>query len=197
MTDYWGELRLLSYKTLEHAMNLPPFRYHPDPIASGSVKASDAKCRCCRKPRGYIYTGPVYAEKELDDSLCPWCIAAGTAYQKYDALFVDTDAIDGAPEEVIDEISQRTPGFNSWQGEQWPVCCEDATAFLKPVGIAEIRRDHHALEGSLMSYIVYEMGISGGAANRLLESLDRDKGPTAYLFRCLHCERHHVYVDRM
>jgi uncharacterized protein len=178
-------------------MNLPLFRYHPDPIASRSVSPSDTKCRCCRQSRGFIYTGPVYAEKDLDDSLCPWCIADGSAHRKFDATFVDSEAFDGIPESTIDEVSQRTPGFNSWQSEQWPVCCGDATAFVSPAGIQDIRRDHRELEGAVLSHIIYDMSISGGAATRLLQSLDRDKGPTAFLFRCLHCERHHVYVDML
>jgi uncharacterized protein len=28
-------------------MDLPVLRYHPDPIASGSIAASDAQCDCC------------------------------------------------------------------------------------------------------------------------------------------------------
>jgi uncharacterized protein CbrC (UPF0167 family) len=177
-------------------MTLPQFRYHPDPIATGSIAASDATCRCCRQPRGYIYTGPVYAEKDLDDAICPWCIADGAANRKFDANFVDSEAFDdGAPEAAIDEITERTPGFNAWQGERWPVCCDDATAFAGPAGITEIRRDYRELEGAVLSHIIYDMSISGGAATRLLQSLDKDKGPTAFFFRCLHCERHHLYVD--
>jgi uncharacterized protein CbrC (UPF0167 family) len=179
-------------------MNLPLFRYHSDPIASGSIVASDAKCLCCRQNRGFVYTGPVYAEKDLEDSICPWCIADGAAHRKFDAEFVDTEAFaEGAPQAAMDEISQRTPGFSSWQSEQWPVCCDDATAFVTPVGIQEIRKDFRELEGSVLSHIIYEMSISGGAATRLLNSLDREKGPTAFLFRCLHCEQPHVYVDML
>ena len=36
--------------------------------------------------------------------------------------------------------------------------------------------------GSLLSHIIYEPGISGGAATRLLGSLNRENGPTVYLF---------------
>ncbi|WP_175969004.1 CbrC family protein [Burkholderia sp. BCC0322] len=28
-------------------MSLPAFRYHPDPLATGSVICSDARCACC------------------------------------------------------------------------------------------------------------------------------------------------------
>ncbi|MCP4306259.1 MAG: CbrC family protein [bacterium] len=39
---------------------LPSFRYHPDPIATGSIRPSDeAVCRRCSRNRGFIYVGPV------------------------------------------------------------------------------------------------------------------------------------------
>ena len=92
--------------------SLPAFRYHPDPIASGSVVASTKECRSCEKVRGFIYTGPTYSDEELDDALCPWCIADGGASQKFEATFVDSEAFTGdASEEVMRTICERTPGF--------------------------------------------------------------------------------------
>jgi uncharacterized protein len=177
-------------------MELPSFRFHPDPIRSGSVFESDAKCRRCKKSRGYIYTGPVYSEEELDDSICPWCIADGSAHEKFDATFIDTEAFpDGISPEIIDEIACRTPGFSCWQNEQWLTCCGGAMAFLEPAGIQEIRQRYPRLDGNLMSYIVYELKISGGAAKRMLESLNRDSGPTAYVFQCRQCDVQNAFVD--
>jgi len=67
----------------------PVFRYHPNPIASGSIVASGAQCVRCEQRRGFIYAGPSYCEVELDVALCPWCIADGSAHEKFDASFVD------------------------------------------------------------------------------------------------------------
>lgn len=176
---------------------LPAFRYHPDPLRSGSVEASDADCRCCGRARGYVYTGPVYAAvNDLDGALCPWCIADGSAARKFDASFVDAEAFpEGLPEAIVEEVSLRTPGYSAWQQEAWPVCCDDAAAFMRPAGIDDIRRDQRELEAQLLSHIIYEMGISGGAATRLLDSLKRDHSPTAYLFRCPHCEMFKFHID--
>jgi uncharacterized protein CbrC (UPF0167 family) len=179
-------------------MNLPTFRYHPDPLASGSIVASNATCRCCEQSRGFIYTAAVYSEDELDDALCPWCIADGSAHKKFDATFVDSEALlDHVPAPVLLEITERTPGYSAWQQENWPVCCNDAAAFLEPVGAVELRARYRDQEGALMSHIVHEMKFSGGAAVRLLSSLRRDTSPTAYLFRCLHCERTLFHVDHL
>jgi uncharacterized protein CbrC (UPF0167 family) len=178
-------------------VDLPVFRYHPDPIRSGSIVESTQKCRSCRQARGYIYTGPVYSEENLDDSLCPWCIAEGLAHEKFGAEFVDVAAFpEESPDLVVQQITRRTPGYNTWQGELWPVCCGDATAFLMPAGTAEIRAYHRELESSILGHIIYDMQISGGAAIRMLESLDRENGPTLHLFQCLECQKHHFYVDQ-
>ncbi|MGH7712620.1 MAG: CbrC family protein, partial [Gemmatimonadaceae bacterium] len=91
-------------------MTLPEFRYHPDPIASGSIVVSSAMCRCCGQSRGYIYDGPVYAGEELTDALCPWCIADGSAHAKFDAAFTDSEAFAvGTPASAVQEIAERTP----------------------------------------------------------------------------------------
>jgi uncharacterized protein CbrC (UPF0167 family) len=177
-------------------MDLPSFRYHPDPIASGSIAASDAECACCGARRGFIYTGPVYSEEELDDRLCPWCIADGSAYARFDASFCDPAGFpDDIAHDVVEEICYRTPGFSAWQQEKWLTCCGDAAAFLEPAGYAEIGARYPQLEGTLMMYIVHELEISGGAATRFLHALDRDRGPTAYVFACRHCDAKPAYID--
>lgn len=177
--------------------DLPVFRYHPDPVASGSVAHSSAVCACCGEARGYLYTGPVYSEMELDDALCPWCIADGSAHARFDATFVDSEAFDeSATDAQIVLITQRTPGFAAWQSERWLSCCEEPAAFVGPLGYAEIQANYLRLEGSLMSNIVYELGVSGGAATRLMQSLKRDASPTAFAFRCVHCETLLGYVDQ-
>lgn len=177
---------------------LPAFRYHPDPLASGSVTASARKCKCCKRARGFIYTGPVYAEKDLDEALCPWCIADGSAAEKFEATFVDSEAfVDDASEAAVKEITERTLGFSAWQSEQWPSCCGEPAAFVTPAGIAEIRARFYQLEGSLMMHIVHELGISGGAARQFLESLRRDQSPTVFVFKCHHCDTQPFYVDSL
>lgn len=175
---------------------LPSFRYHVDPLASGSVEPSDATCDCCGRARGFVYVGPVYCEESVDLALCPWCIASGEANRRYDATFVDSEAFDDQTAAAqVGMVVERTPGFNSWQPERWLSCCGEPAAFVTPAGISDIRSRFRYQEATLMTYIVHELGISGGAANRLLERLSRDAGPTAYVFKCLHCDNYPAYVD--
>jgi len=65
---------------------LPSFRYHPDPLGTGAIKATpDSPCLGCNRIRGYLYVGPVHTEKNfiLDEHLCPWCVADGIAAKKF------------------------------------------------------------------------------------------------------------------
>jgi uncharacterized protein CbrC (UPF0167 family) len=175
---------------------LPSFRYHPDPIDTGSIAESGATCAVCEEERGFIYAGPVYAEDDFEDAICPWCIADGSAHRSLGATFVDSEAFAAdTPDTVVAEITERTPGFAAWQAEEWPSCCGDAAAFVGPIGISEIRSKYRHLEAFVLRQIIYGLGISGGAATRMLESLRRDASPTAYLFECLHCEERLVHLD--
>jgi uncharacterized protein len=160
--------------------------------------ASPQCCQCCQRARGYIYTGPVYSEQELAEALCPWCIADGSAAKRFGATFVDSEAFAAdASEPVIEEITERTPGFNTWQTERWPSCCGEPAAFVTPAGIAEIRAQFYQLEGSLMTHIVHDLGLSGGAARQFLESLRRDHSPTVFVFKCQRCDTHPFLVDQL
>jgi uncharacterized protein len=166
---------------------LPTFRYHPNPMATGSVVPSPAVCLACGQARGYIYAGPVYAVDEITDGLCPWCIADGTAATKFDAEFTDAEAAGSmtiaAP--IRDELLHRTPGYTSWQQDHWLYHCEDGCAFLGAVGRIELDAHPEALE-------MLRDRHQGGS---YVETLSRDGSPTAYLFRCLRCGAYLAYSD--
>ncbi|MBE9103186.1 CbrC family protein [Vacuolonema iberomarrocanum] len=163
---------------------LPKFKYHPDPIATGSVKQSTEICQCCGLIRGYVYTSNVYAEEELQDQLCPWCIADGSAAKKFDAAFSDDYSLihEGIDQSIVDEVTQRTPGFDTWQQEVWLTHCNDACQFL----------------GDATKYDLFELAIGKG---QLVDADDwgnpdfaemakyyEPKGsPALYKFRCIHC----------
>jgi hypothetical protein len=91
-------------------LDLPKFRYHPDPVETGNIKESDNLCASCGNARGYIYTGPVFSIDELDDCICPWCIADGNAHEKFDASFTDRDGIGdyGSWEDVPESVREKT-----------------------------------------------------------------------------------------
>jgi uncharacterized protein len=178
-------------------MSLPSFKYHPEPLATGSVVESDATCACCGKTRGYIYTGPVFAEAELDDSICPWCIADGSAHTSFDAEFTDAAGVGGyripnqLTKSVIDEVAFRTPGFSGWQQEHWLACCNDAAAFVGRAGYRELQDKWPEAVAAIQA----DCGLDGAEWQEFFRCLDRDGSPTAYVFRCLHCRNYLGYQD--
>ena len=179
--------------------SLPTFKYHPDPLDTGNVVQSDIECVCCGKQRGYIYTGPVYAVEEYDNEICPWCIADGTAHEKLDAEFHDSEGVPGwafmdcpeVSEDIIEEICWRTPGFAGWQQEQWATCCDDAAAFLGRAGHKELNeRWPGAIEA-----IQDSTGLDDAEWTSFFRALQRAGAPTAYVFQCLHCKKLTGYQD--
>jgi uncharacterized protein len=179
-------------------MALPTFKYHPDPLATGMVVKSDTECACCGKPRGFIYTGPVYAVEEYDQCICPWCIADGSAHEKLEASFTDDAGIGGGgmwdevPEEVIEEVAYRTPGFSGWQQEQWWTHCGDAAQFIGRAGKKELT----ALGPHAIAAIQESAGLSDGPEwDEFFSALDKEGSPTAYMFRCWKCGELGGYQD--
>ena len=178
-------------------MTLPTFRYHQDPIATGSIEPSSAVCRACGQARGYIYTGPVYADIELEDALCPWCIADGSAAARFAAEFVDPAGVgdngrwDPVPAAVADEVAKRTPAFTGWQQERWWTHCGDAAVFLGRAGHAELDSKWPGAIEALRN----EIGFEGADWDEYFRSLDAEGSPTAYVFRCRHCGALGGYSD--
>jgi uncharacterized protein CbrC (UPF0167 family) len=179
-------------------MLLPTFKYHPDPVATGSIVESDGECICCEQARGFIYAGPVYATESNDDCICPWCIADGSAHEKLEATFTDEELIgggglwDAVPPDVCEEVAFRTPGFVGWQQEMWWTHCGDAGQFIGRAGYRELAA--HGAEA--VEAIRQSTGLRPSAEwDRFFQALDKDGSPTAYLFRCLHCGQLGGYQD--
>ncbi|HSX67600.1 CbrC family protein [Nocardioides sp.] len=178
---------------------LPVFRYHPDPVATGSAVASDETCEVCSQPAGYKYAGGSICGGQVE-VLCLRCIADGTAAARLahpdgPAEFTDIGwgVPDDVPASVLEEVSQRTPGFIGWQEEHWMYHCSDAAAFLGLVGWADVANLPDAIE-SLRADLA-EIGVGEDEADRQIKMMRRDGDLTGYLFRCLHCGAHLAYSD--
>ena len=176
----------------------PTFRYHPDPVATGSAVSTDAACSLCGIRRGIRYAGPVYGTQP--DTLCLHCIASGEAAERLGpagigpAMF--SDAVDvpvDVPADVVDEVTMRTPGFSGWQQEKWLYHCADAAAFLGPAGYAGLAPHPDAVAS--LREDCQRLGWPGERIEKFLSSLDKRGAPTAYLFQCLHCGIHLAYWD--
>ncbi len=114
---------------------LPKFPYHRDPVASGSVRESDDACECCGLSRGVLYQSVVYSRHSVE-SLCPWCIADGSAATKYEASFFDAYFCDEhqesieLPSEWQRIVFGQTIGFATFNPIGWWVHCGEPAEFV-------------------------------------------------------------------
>lgn len=146
---------------------------------------SDAECERCKASRGWVYSGPIYAVEEIE-FVCPWCIADGSAASDFEAEFTTTDdAPNDVPEQVIDEVLHRTPGFAGWQQERWLFHCGDGAEFRGRGGWAEVSGTPSVIDALLRD----------GWPDDVLQYLHPDGDLTAYLFRCRHCNELLAYAD--
>ncbi|MHA6198343.1 CbrC family protein [Pseudomonas wadenswilerensis] len=108
---------------------LPTFTYFPAPVAY--LKESAEVCICCQRARGVLYEGSLYTEQETEGEVCPWCIADGSAAQRFNASFNSVDLMEeaGIAQSILDEVACRTPSYPAWQEEIWLHHCDDACEF--------------------------------------------------------------------
>lgn len=201
LANLWKKLRVRKAKdqktklvlhpiTLDDKTGLPIFRYYPDPLSNGSIISSQATCVCCNKARGYMYAkGPYGLEGIEEEELCPWCIADGSAAQKLGCSFIQ-DLEAEVPGSVFDEIMQRTPGYETWQGEYWMCHCNDACIFLGEMtgerfaAVPDIIFDKYASENGFIE-------AWRGAREKYVRATDA----SVYEFRCAHCGEIRLHAD--
>ena len=169
--------------------SIPVFKYHPDPLKTGSFQESEFPivCPCCGKKNLIIYEGPFYSTED-PYGICPECIASGAAAEKFNGEFQDSESVDEVDDPAkLDELIHRTPGYCGWQQEYWRAHCNDFCAYLGTVGYAELE----------------QMGLVDEVRETLLDDwfeeiftdLTKDGSTVGYLFRCLHCGKHLLHID--
>ena len=172
-------------------MGLPSFRYHQNPMETGAFQKSEkgVTCDCCGETTNIYYNAPFFAEDDIE-YLCPTCIANGKAAAKFDGSFQDDYSVDYGVEDPdkLDELIHRTPGYCGWQQEYWRAHCGDFCTFLGYVGARELRAlgvMDEVLDDPMWDDELKEMiqaSVNGGSMQ-------------CYLFQCLYCGKHLLWVD--
>lgn len=173
---------------------LPRFRYHPNPLETEAFMLADSPvtCCCCQKTTHIYYEGPFYAVEEIGQ-LCPECISTGEAARKFDGEFQDEASLeDGVNSPYqLDELIHRTPGYHGWQQEYWRAHCGDYCASIGYVGYRELKQ-MGIVEELLDDPLLNEWSA---APEELLKDIVNGGGVQGYLFQCLHCGKHLLWVD--
>jgi len=169
------------------AEDLPHFKYHPAPLLTGAIESSSVTCACCERARGFIYVASVYCRESIREQLCPWCIADGSAAKRYDTMFCDDHSLRkaGLEGDIIAEVTQRTPGYITWQGEDWLSCCSDACEFHGDVSRQELR----SLSGPSLDRFLACTGWSAAGLAECAKHYEPGGSPAIYKFVCRHCKQ--------
>ena len=165
------------------------FKYHPDPLETGAFRNDQTvTCDCCGKQTDVYYTNPFYSTKDVQ-YLCPECIASGAAAEKFDGEFQDSESADKVSDPAkLDELIHRTPGYCGWQQEYWIAHCDDYCAFMGYMTWEDL--ENYGLAEEIEE--TYREDICMVDFEDAKEHLQNDQG---YLFKCLHCGKHFIYID--
>lgn len=129
---------------------IPHFTYY-DPIAAAKVfAASELACDVCGVARGLVYTSSFFSLED-EPTICANCVASGAAARKFDGSFHDCgqtweprnlaeDIAGPVPAEVLAEIRDRTPAYESWQENEWLFHCSDAALFRGDASAEEVAK---------------------------------------------------------
>ena len=174
-------------------MNIPKFKYHPDPIATGAFQQGEERvCDCCSKKTNIWYELPFYTSEDDIECICPTCISTGEAAEKFNGEFQDSANVDVVSDSSkLDELTLRTPGYCGWQQEYWIAHCDDYCAFIGYVGWEDL------VEMGIDAQIEknYDKDLNGFDIEDVKECMCNEGSMQGYLFRCLHCGEHFLYVD--
>jgi hypothetical protein len=130
--------------------------------------------------------GPVYFEGEDDPGLCPWCIADGSAAEKYNLEFVDAfngPARKEPDDEIKDEIRTRTPSYATYQDPVWLYHCDDACVYL---GEAE-NEDLVDLTSEVEHWFTDTNHLDVDQWEEIKETYEPGGDPAIYKFECRKC----------
>jgi uncharacterized protein len=170
---------------------LPTFRYFPDPVGEGSIKRAEKTCECCGRARGWMVTQSMHCSTS-DVHPCPWCVADGSAVEKWGGCFnvIDVRAV---PDAVRDEVGCRTPGFLTWQEVDWRFCCNDACVYLGEANYEDLTVKWPEAGAALLAEMT--LGMRGQETDDEILRRFTHNDPVAYAFRCRHCSKFKVAWD--
>lgn len=104
---------------------------------------------------------------------------------KFDGEFQDPESTDHVSNpDKLDELIHRTPGYCGCQQEYWIAHCDDYCAFVGYVGWEDF-----------VEMGIEDQNLNGFEIEEVKECMDNEGGMQGYLFRCLHCGEHFLYVD--
>jgi uncharacterized protein CbrC (UPF0167 family) len=161
---------------------LPDFPLFADPMRERSFKRTNLACGFCGKARGCVYTGTKNGPNEALQSrpICPWCIADGSASRLGITFHLASRSYSDADKELLES---RTPAYSTWQGVEWETCCGRPCVFLGRAEPGDLRGRWAGAVPSIFS----GCQLSAERVEQLIDSMDPESSPCAYVFQCQEC----------
>lgn len=171
--------------------NLPDFPYYADPLTDGCFEERAITCEVCGQHRKWAYIGGMYAEND-PESICPWCVADGSAAAKFNGMFQDASFSNTATPESVNAVLTRTPTVAFWNPIHWPDHCGECCTY-----VGDVQPDQH---GDLLQLATIQQDLSSiGAQTRLTpeEVLNGSANGSLWLrlFNCRHCDAYRLALD--
>lgn len=178
-------------------MELPKFKYSPNAYTLDLFEEEEGTCSVCNENRELKYSSSFYSIEE-PEYICPWCIADGKASEKFDGEFNDYCGIEGVspdpndaestiPKELLLEITNKTPSYNSWQQEVWLTHCNEPCAFTGYADAATIE--------PIIDELIEDIEDNGYDPEEIKDNLSKDGSLVGYLFQCINCGQQRLHVD--
>ena len=166
------------------------FPYFAPQALDAVMAQTDAPCECCGAQPGELYKGPFYAIDEIE-YLCLDCIASGRAAARFGGSFNDVGKVwevycdfdreaGAVTPEVLTQVRERTPGYESWQGNTWLFHCGDGGVFHGDATEADIAQASPASREHFERN--FEMPW-----NEVVEGFAPGGHDGIYHFKCRHC----------
>jgi uncharacterized protein CbrC (UPF0167 family) len=174
---------------------LPTFPLFPDPPRENIFKLSAEPCSVCGKVRGMLYTVSVNGSNRRTPC-CPWCIADGSAAATGMTFNEDIECSSDEYERLSSEdkalVFERTPGYVTWQGNHWLVCCGKPCIYLGEA-------DSPDLEGRWADVIpTLELlnTWTKDQVDQFVKNVTKGQSPCVYVFQCQLCRKLKGYWDQ-
>lgn len=176
-------------------MDLPHFKYHPDPLKTNIVTKKNFQCVCCDQQRNLLYIGPVYSlHEDIEEKICVWCLADGSAAKKFDAEFAgELDSSPNISPHAMKEFTERTPGYICWQDPVWLTHCDDICEFHGDFSKEELLEHFEDLK----IYAKESLRCDESQIREIVSDYDPEGNinPAFYKFVCRKCKKILFHCD--
>lgn len=179
--------------------SLPCFPLFRDPVGTQSIVKSGASCGVCHRPRGWVHGWSHHSTKPETDAIqvCPWCIADGSAGAlgiTFNNAFVWRVALPPSEIMTVEDrvlVENCTPSFFTWQDPRWLACCGRACIYLGAASPEDLKGRWSEAVQSMFE----EDQLSQEDQEHIVNNVDPEGSPCAYVFECQKCHRLRAFWD--